>query len=115
MKKSNLWENTIPNDSKFLHSVRASESIKLRSKKRDFLHFLLILLEKHEKASGIKLAGVLVPRPNFVAANLREIENPEERDHKIQNFKLKIPKKKKFENLVRGHRSIFLIADIFEP
>ena len=95
--------------------MRASEKIKLRPKKHNFSHFLRFLLKKREKASGKKLAGISVPRPNFDGANLQEIENPEEKNYKIQNFKLKIPIFWAFENLVRGHRSIFLIIDFFEP
>ena len=95
--------------------MRASEKIKLRSKKRNFWHFLRFLLKKCEKASVEDLAGVFPPRPNFDGANLWEIKNPEERNQKIQNFKLKIPVFWAFENLVRGHRSIFLIIDFFEP
>jgi hypothetical protein len=68
-----------------------------------------------KKASVEDLAGVFPPRPNFDGANLQEIKNPEERDQKIQNFRLKIPVFWAFENLVHGHWSIFLIIDFFEP
>ena len=73
----------------------------------------LILQTSHLKDCG--LGWSMSPRPNFIAANLREIKNPEDWQNKIQNFKLKIFLKKKFENLVCGHQSIFLIIDFFEP
>ena len=115
MKKSKLWEKYC---TKWLQifTQRAGKWIdQIEIKKCAFLHFLQFLLKKRKKASGIKLAGIFVPRPNFVAANLREIKNPEDWRNKIQNFKLKIFLKIFFENLVRGHRSIFLIIDFFEP
>ena len=42
----NCEKSTTPFDTIFLHNVRASEKIKLRSKKRNFFHFCWLLLER---------------------------------------------------------------------
>ena len=105
MRKSRLCEKYY---SKWLQN-------QIEIKKRNFCNFYNFCWKNYEKASVKGLAGISIPRLNFDSANLREIKNPKERDHKIQNFRLKIPVFWAFENLVSGHWSIFLITDFFEP
>ena len=75
----------------------------------------MIFAEKMQKGK-LKITSLgITSADQFRRCQSSRNQKSQRKNYKIQNFKLKIFLKFFFENLVRGHRSIFLIIDFFEP